>query len=217
MFSIDNIIFTIWGQGLSLLELVALLTGLCSVFLAVKGKVLNFWVGYFYLALLFMMFLQKHLYSSMMLQPISLALSVFGHYRWTHPRQGEEDKKEELKVTILSWRGRCIIVVIVLAFMVAWGFFLSKLNLLWPDYFYEARQPFLDAFVTVMMLIAQYLSAQKKIDCWAFWLMVNITNGILYIMVGLVFMPVVCAVYLVLAFMGFFMWRKQMLNQVQVK
>lgn len=209
MFSVDNIIFTLWGQGLSFLELFALLCGLCSVFLAVRGKVLNFWAGYLYNILLFLMFIQKHLYSSMLLQPVSFGINFFGHYRWTHPKQGEKDMKEELRVTTLTLRGRLVIIAIALVFTVLWGFFLSKVNLLWPD-FPEARQPFLDAFVTAMILVAQYLSAQKKIECWAVWVIVNITNGILYIKVGLVFMPVVCAAYLVLAFMGFFMWKKKM-------
>lgn len=210
MFSIDNIIFTIWGQGLSLLELIALLSGLSSVFLAVRGKVLNFWVSYLYLTLLFMMFLQKHLYSSMMLQPISLAITLFGHYRWTHPKQNEKDKKEELKVTILNWRYRAILAAVIVIFTIIWGFFLSKINLLLPDYFYEAQQPFTDAFVTVTMLSAQFLSAQKKIDCWALWIVVNATNGLLYLSVGLAFMPFICAVYFVLAIIGFFMWKKKM-------
>ena len=99
------------------------------------------------------------------------------------------------------------------AFTVVWGFFLSKLNVLWPDLFPMARQPFLDAFVTGAILLAQYLSAQKKLDCWGAWLVVNITNIVLYVRAGLTFMPLVSATYLILAFFGFAMWRKQMREQ----
>ena len=84
---------------------------------------------------------------------------------------------------------------------------------MWPDVFPTARAPFLDAFVTAFILLAQYLSAQKKIDCWGAWLVVNITNITLYIKAGLVFMPLVSAGYLILAFFGFAMWRKQMKAQ----
>lgn len=213
MFSIDNILFTLGGQGVSLLELLAVTAGLSCVFLATRGKVLNFWVGYLYNILLFFMFLQKHLYSSMLVQPISFIINFFGHYRWTHPAQNEKDRKEQLKITVLTNRERLTLIGIVATFTVCWGFLLSQLNVWWPDVFPTARAPFLDAFVTAFILLAQYLSAQKKIDCWGAWLVVNLTNITLYIKAGLVFMPLVSAGYLILAFFGFAMWRKQMKAQ----
>lgn len=213
MFSLENIIFSIGGQGVSLLELLAVIAGLSCVFLATRGKVLNFWMGYLYNILLFFMFLQKHLYSSMLIQPISFVINFFGHHRWTHPKSGEENKKHQLKVSLLSNKDRIKYVLLIGAFTVIWGFFLSKLNIIWPDLFPMARQPFLDAFVTGAILLAQYLSAQKKIDCWGAWLIVNITNIILYVRAGLTFMPIVSGAYLILAFFGFAMWRKQMREQ----
>lgn len=212
MFQIDNILFTLGGQGVSLLELLAVVAGLSCVFLATRGKVLNFWVGYVYNILLFFMFLQKHLYSSMLVQPISFVINFFGHYRWTHPAQHEKDRKEQLKITVLTNRERIGLLVIVALFTLGWGSLLSQLNIWWPDTFPMARTPYLDAFVTAFILLAQYLSAQKKIDCWAAWLVVNITNITLYIKAGLVFMPMVSFGYLILAFFGFTMWRKQMKN-----
>ena len=208
MFSIENILFTLGGQGVSLLELLAVLAGLSCVFLATRGKVLNFWVGYLYNILLFFMFLQKHLYSSMLVQPISFVINFFGHYRWTHPAQNEKDRKEQLKITILTNRERVTLLAIVAAFTVCWGFLLSQLNVWWPNVFPMARAPFLDAFVTAFILLAQYLSAQKKLDCWGAWLVVNVTNITLYIKAGLVFMPIVSCLYLVNGIWSLFSWYK---------
>lgn len=213
MFSLDNVIFSIGGQGVSLLELLAVLAGLSCVFLATRGKVLNFWVGYLYNILLFFMFMQKHLYSSMLIQPVSFVINFFGHYRWTHPGANEKDRKEQLKITLLTNKERGLLLGIVAVFTIGWGFFLSQLNIWWPDLFPMARQPFLDAFVTAFILLAQYLSAQKKLDCWGAWLVVNITNITLYVNAGLAFMPLVSGAYLILAFFGFAMWRKKMAEQ----
>ncbi len=58
-----------------------------------------------------------------------------------------------------------------------------------------------------------HLSAQKKLDCWGASLTVNVTNIILYILAGLVFMPLVSAGYLILAVFGFTMWRREMRNE----
>ncbi|MDD4670701.1 MAG: nicotinamide riboside transporter PnuC, partial [Bacteroidales bacterium] len=102
MFSTDFILFRMGGMGVSLLELLSVVTGLTCVFLAGRGKSINFWFGYVYCFLLFALFMQKHLYSSMILQPISLIINIIGHYKWTHPKAGEENKDKELKVTRMS-------------------------------------------------------------------------------------------------------------------
>lgn len=215
MFRIDNILFTLGCQGVSLLELLAVLAGLSCVFLATRGKVLNFWIGYLYNVLLFFMFLQKHLYSSMLVQPISFIINFFGHYRWTHPAENEKDRKKQLKITVLTNKERVGLLAIVAIFTLGWGTLLCQLNEWWPNIFPMARAPYLDAFVTAFILLAQYLSAQKKIDCWGAWFVVNITNITLYIKTGLVFMPLVSFGYLILTFFGFAMWRKQMTNNLR--
>ena len=133
MFSIENIFFSIAGQGVSYLEFFGVVAGLGCVFLATRGRVLNFWVGYLYNILLFLMFLQKHLYSSMLLQPVSFIINLFGHWRWTHPQKEEENSRKLLKVTLLTNRQRVIYLLAIAVFTLAWGFFLSKLNLLWPN------------------------------------------------------------------------------------
>ncbi len=217
MFSIENIFFSIAGQGVSYLEFFGVVAGLGCVFLATRGRVLNFWVGYLYNILLFLMFLQKHLYSSMLLQPVSFIINLFGHWRWTHPKKEEENSRKLLKVTLLTNRQRAIYLLAIAVFTLAWGFFLSKLNLLWPNTFPMARTPYLDAMVTGFILLAQLLSAQKKLDCWGVWLIVNTTNIILYVKAGLAFLPFVSAGYIVLALMGFFIWRKEYLETVREK
>ena len=212
LFSINNIIFSIGGQGVSLIEILSVFSGLICVFLATRAKVANFWMGYLYNVLLFILFYQKGLYSSMLVQPISFIINFFGHYRWTHPKKGEENSKNQLKVTLLSNGQRVRFIVQTLVITAVWGFALTYLDQLFPQIFNKAQKPFLDAFVTVMILTAQYLSAQKKLDCWGAWFIVNITNITLYILAGLAFLSMVSAAYLVLAFFGFAMWRRQWQN-----
>ena len=61
IFSINNVIFSIGGQGVSLIEILSVVTGLTCVYLATRAKVANFWVGYAYNVLLFILFFQKGL------------------------------------------------------------------------------------------------------------------------------------------------------------
>ncbi len=209
-FSIENVLFVLWGRSISVLESMSTLTGLLCVFLAVKGKVANFWVGYLYNILLFCLFLQIRTYSSMLLQPISLCINFFGHYRWTHPRKGEENAKNQLKVSVYNNGQRAMVLAVILIFMFIWGYFLSRIDVWWPALCPNAAtMPYFDAFILGTVLMAQYLSAQKKLDCWGCWLVANTANIVLYLRVGLGIMPIVYAAYILLAAGGFAMWYKE--------
>ena len=171
--------------------------------LAGRNSKYNFWVGYLYTTALFLMFWNKNLYASLLLQPVSLAINVLGHWRWTHPRSGEESARDSkaLKVSKLTWpeRGLAVLAVFVVAGL--WGWILNRL-------FPSDPHPYLDSCVTVLILMAQLLSSLKKWDCWVAWLLVNITQIALHLSVGHVFMPIVCALYLVNGIWSMISWNK---------
>jgi len=199
----DIILFSLGGRPVLLIDLLSSLLGLTCVFLAGRNSKYNFWVGYLYTAALFFLFWNKNLYASLLLQPVSLAINIMGHYRWTHPKAEERssENQNELKVSMLSWTERifCIAAVLVVAFL--WGWTLDRL-------FPADPHPYLDSCVTVLILLAQLLSALKKWDCWVAWLVVNVTQIILHISVGNVFMPIVCALYLVNGLWSLATWMK---------
>jgi nicotinamide mononucleotide transporter len=209
---INHTLFTIAGDTpVLLIDLVASIFGLTCVFLAGRNSKYNFWVGYFYTALLFLMFWNKNLYASLILQPISLGINILGHYRWTHPKKGEESSSDpkSLKVTMLSRRQRIITIASVFILAILWGWLLRQLGTRWfVEVFPSDPIPYLDALVTVLILVAQFLSAQKKWDCWIAWLFVNITQIVLHISVGHIFMPIVSALYLINGLVSLYHWFK---------
>ena len=176
----------------SWLDLVSSLLGLTCVFLAGRGSKYNFWVGYLYTAALFFLFWQKNLVASLLLQPVSLGINILGHYRWTHPKEGEvsSEKEGELKVSMLSWPERFLTLAFVLVVAALWGWLLGR-------QFPDDPHPYLDSCVTVLILAAQLLSSLKKWDCWVVWLIVNITQIALHLSVGNVFMCAVSGFYLI--------------------
>jgi len=185
------------------LDLISSILGLTCVVLAGRNSKYNFWVGYLYTAALFFLFWQKNLLASLMLQPVSLGINIMGHYRWTHPRENEKSSADgsALKVTMLTWPERmlCVLAVFIIAFI--WGWLLNKL-------FPADPHPYLDSCVTVLILMAQFLSAQKKWDCWIAWLIVNVTQMALHLSVGNIFMPIVCGLYLINGIVSLRNWGK---------
>lgn len=205
----NTILFTLGSdRPVLLIDLVTSLLGLACVFLAGRNSKYNFWVGYLYTAALFLMFWNKNLYASLLLQPISLAINILGHYRWTHPGAEERSAADEkaLKVSMLSWPERLLAVAAVLIVAGLWGWTLDRL-------FPADPHPYLDSCVTVLILLAQLLSAMKKWDCWVAWLLVNISQIVLHLSVGHVFMPIVCALYLVNGLWSLATWMKLYRNK----
>ncbi|MDR3132530.1 MAG: nicotinamide riboside transporter PnuC [Prevotellaceae bacterium] len=207
-FDVHTIFFTVGRQQVSYLEVVCTAAGLVCIFLAMRAKTANFWVGYLYNLLLFPLFLQKGLYSSMLLQPISFAINMFGHYRWTHPRANEANQQHELKITLLDNRRRWLVLLAVAVLTAGLGAIVSRLHLWFPAV-RQAEQPFLDAFILVVILTAQWLSAQKKLDCWAAWMVVNVTNAIRYPFGGLLFLALESFTKIGMASFGFLHWLKK--------
>ena len=200
---IDTVIFELAGRPVLLIDLISSLLGLTCVFLAGRNSKYNFWVGYLYTAALFFLFWNKNLYASLLLQPVSLAINILGHYRWTHPKAEEQSSQDSaaLKVSMLSWTERAIAVGSVLLVAFLWGWLLDRL-------FPADPHPYLDSVVTALILLAQLLSSLKKWDCWMVWLVVNVTQIVLHISVGNIFMPIVCALYLVNGLWSLWSWMK---------
>lgn len=186
---------------MSWVEIISALLGLSCVFLAGRNSKYNFYIGYVYNIFLFVLFLHNHLYSAMILQPVSFAINAFGHYRWTHPKDNEQSASDSgrLKVSRLNknqWFGLVLIVCVLGA---VWAKVLESTS---------DPMPWLDSYILMFTLLAQYLSAQKCWECWIVWLVVNIANVVLYISSGLYVMPVVSVLYIANGVWSLVSWKK---------
>ena len=200
---LDTVIFSIAGRPVLLIDLISSLLGFTCVFLAGRNSKYNFWVGYLYTAALFFLFWNRSLYANLLLQPVSLAINILGHYRWTHPKPEEQSSEDSsrLKVSTLSPAAAVICVAGTLTVALLWGWTLDSL-------FPADPHPYLDSVVTALILLAQLLSSLKKWECWLVWLLVNITQIILHLSVGNVLMSIVCALYLINGLWSLWTWLK---------
>ena len=182
-------------------EIISAVLGLSCVFLAGRGKKANFYVGYIYNIFLFVLFWKQNLYSAMILQPVAFAINAFGHWRWTHPREDEVSSSDgkSLKVSRMSLQGWAIAIGLIVVCGAGWALFLKET---------ADPSPWLDSYVLMATFLAQYLSAQKKWECWIVWLVVNVANIALYISAGLYVMPVVSLLYLINGVWSLLTWRK---------
>lgn len=182
-------------------EIISAVLGLSCVFLAGRGRKANFFVGYVYNIFLFVLFWKQSLYSAMILQPVAFAINAFGHWRWTHPREDEISSTDgkSLKVSRMSAQGWAVAIGLIAVCGAGWALFLKET---------ADPSPWLDSYVLMATFLAQYLSAQKKWECWIVWLVVNAANIALYVSAGLYVMPVVSLLYLINGVWSLLTWRR---------
>ncbi len=191
---------------MNILDIISAVLGLTTVVLAGRRSKYNFWVGYIYNIFLFVLFWKQHLVAAMVLQPVAFVINAFGHWRWTHPKAEEKSKEDGLLKVSRLGRGQIAAAAAAVAVLgAAWGYVLKN----WT----QDPLPWLDSYVLMLTFLAQYLSAQKKWECWVVWLVVNLCNLALYLLSGLRFMPVVSVLYLINGIWSLYSWKKSFDNE----
>ena len=192
------------AHGSSCLEAVAVLFGIVSVFLSVRENIWSWPTAIVNVSLYFALFFESGLYSDMGLQAVYFVLSVYGWYEWLY---GGKDHTA-LKVSRTPRRVWTILAVIALVVWASLGRLTSGLP--------GVSLPYVDAGTTTTSLIAQWMMTRKLLENWVLWTIVDVVYIGMFIYKGLYLTAFNYAVYLVLAIMGFFAWKKS-LRQVRLK
>ena len=187
------------------LEIIAVVFGFVAIWLAAKGKVVNFGIGLVNCVLYMVLFGRVGLYSAMILQGVYFVIDLYGLYSWQKPRKEEN----ELKVSWLTWPQRGWVALIVVATGVLWGMGVKYGAQLLPENIEEPQYPFVDAILTTASIVAQILLTRKKIDNWVMWVLVDVVYIGLYVAVGMYWTAGLYVVYTGIAVNAVFSWNKE--------
>lgn len=180
-FSIENTAFTIFNTPVSYLEFIGSIAGGLAVWLSAKTSLWSWPVGILNVVLFFFLFYQSRLYPDMFLQIYYLVTNVVGWWRWARPNPGEEDLRNELKVSLMTRNQLFVAASIGIVGTVGLGMFASRLHELVPSLFtLPSAAPFQDSFITVVSILAQYYMMHKKVECWVMWLLVDMLATFVY-------------------------------------
>ena len=178
------------------IEWVAALAGAVSVYLSARENILSWPTAIVNVGLYIFVFLKSGLYSDMGLQVVYLALSIYGWYQWLHG--GEQRAKLHVsKATRKAW---LISAVAGVAFWLALGTYVSTLP--------GVAFPYLDAGLTTLSLVAQWMMTRKILENWVLWIIADIVYVPMYTVKHLYVTAGLYTVFLALAIMGFVEWRR---------
>ncbi len=205
MFDINNIIFEAWGYRMSLLELLATLTGLAAVWLAARSNILTWLFALVNAVLFFILFYQVNLYSAMALQVFFFCNALYGWYNWQRSRSGDQNP-----VTMLRHKQRVIWLAVIILGAMALGTIMSRIHLWLPDLFPErATFVYTDAMIAVMSIVASLLLAKLRLENWILWILVNLLSVAMYAMKGVMLVSLQYVIFLFMASYGLVEWKKR--------
>lgn len=209
-FSIDFIFFEVWGYPMSYLEFFGTLAGGVAVWLAARANIWSWPLGLINVTLFFFLFFQVQLYPDMFLQVFFFVTNLMGWWRWSHPKPEEEDRKHELRISFMPAIQLILFSTIGLVCTLLMGNLASRLHEWLPEIFSRPSAfPYLDSFVTVMSIVATFLMIQKKIECWAIWILVDLVATALYFSKGIKFVGIEYLAFCFIAAFGLWRWHKE--------
>ncbi|RMT56029.1 Nicotinamide mononucleotide transporter [Pseudomonas coronafaciens pv. atropurpurea] len=177
------------------LELFAAAIGVIAVWLTVKQNPWCWPIGLVMVVIYIWIFFDVKLYSDMLLQVIYAGLQVYGWVQWTRHGNGLPARA----VTVLQ-SGPLIKGLVVGAIIsVALGAGMA--------HFTDAAQPWLDAALTGFSLVAQVWMAQKRVQCWPLWILLDVIFVGLFIYKGLYLTAALYGLFTLLGVQGWREWR----------
>mgnify|MGYP001173868133 FL=1 len=178
------------------LETLAVVLGIGYLLLAMLESSLCWYFAFLSTALYVWIFGDVSLYMESALNVYYMAMAIYGWLQW---QRGGADKSG---VKIIRWTSKQHIlgVVIILAASITSGYLLSSNT--------AAKLPYLDSFTTWGSIFTTIMVAQKVLENWLYWIVINSVSIYLYIDRGLDQTAAMFFLYLGLATVGFLMWKK---------
>ena len=194
----------------SILEIIAVVFGLLSVWFAKNANILVFPSGIISTCIYIYICFFAQLYADMGINLFYAGMSLYGWFIWTRTGVNKKVRPVSRNTKKEQWAGIAGVFV----------FFWVILGLLWifkqndPEYI-NSYIPYIDAFTTSIFFVGMWFMARKKIENWIYWIVGDIISVPLYFHKGLVFTSFQFFVFLILAVMGYIQWKRMIADREQ--
>ncbi len=180
------------------LDITTTALGLAYILLEYKANVWMWVVGFFMQSLGIVLYYQKGLYADCGMEFYYLAMTIYGFVAWMRHKQKTADLpiRHMPKNTALVWIG------------IGLGAWLVIYLIL--SNFTNSTVPIADAFTTAFSIVGIWALARKYLEQWFVWIVVDIVTSVLYYHKDIPFKASLYALYVVIAVLGYFKWRKMM-------
>lgn len=183
-------------------EIAGTVLGVLGVWLMIRQNIWGWPVGLVQVSVYAWVFHDARLYSDVILQGFFFVIQAYGWIHWLRggPARSSPAPAPVLPVTRLGPAGVAGWTVAGAAATAGWGTYMQRST--------DAALPHWDAFILVFSLIAQWLQARKRLECWAGWIVVNTVAIGVYWAKDLFLTAGLYALFWLMAVWGWREWRR---------
>ncbi len=185
------------------IELLGAILGILYIRFSIRQNIFTWPTGILTSAIYIIVFFKSALYAAMGLQFYYVAISIYGWFYWLKGKN--TDNKSQLPVRVINKKLWIQIGVISVMIYFSILFILVK--------FSDSDVPVMDALTTSFSIVATWMLARKYIENWIIWIFVDFASVGLYIYKSLWPTVILFAVYTVMAFFGYFEWKKDLKSE----
>jgi nicotinamide mononucleotide transporter len=189
-------------QQTSLLEYIAVVTGIASVFFSKKENILVYPVGLINTIIYVYISIKGSLFGEASVNFYYTVMSIYGWILWAR-----KDKQDQIVLhikdsSLKEWLQQLL--------FFAFFYVTIFLALTWAkNAFYANTIPALDSFASATAFTGMWLMAKKKVESWYWWIATNVTSIPLYFIKGYALTSVYYVILLVLAVFGLIEWKQR--------
>jgi len=188
------------------LEIVAVILGLCSVWFSKQNSILVYPTGMASTAIFVYLLLKWGLLGDMLINSYYFIMSIYGWYIWTRKTDGATGapitttNKREKWMSILLFFGTLFLIACVYNVFDKWTS--------WTAY--------VDTFTTGIFFVGMWLMAKRKLENWIFWIIGDLISIPLYFYKGFTFTSFQYLIFTILAFYGYSAWKKNLNSSLPI-
>lgn len=188
----DNLSFSELVAAISMLEWMAVVSGVLYVLLVVFERLSSWFFAVISSALYVVLCFRSNLYLESMLQLFYVIMGIYGWWSWRNGNKGE------LEIRWWSVKKHALNIMI--------GVVCSGFTGYMFDTYTDQANPYVDATVTIFSLSATFMVTRKVIENWLYWILIDALSIYLYASRGLFPSAILYFIFCIIAFWGFFKW-----------
>ena len=191
------------------LEIIAVLTGIISVWFAKKENILLYPIGTVSVLIWIYLCWIGEIYSQAVINLFFLIMNIYGWYNWSR-KDNSEINKVQIKFSSLKENLLLIIVAALLTLLIYLA--LSNVEIL----NFNWKFVLMESFITTLNFIAMWLMAWKRVENWVLWIIGDIFCIPLFVFKEYYLSVAQFSIFIIIAFMGYFVWRKKALKNQKI-
>ncbi len=187
-----------------LLEAIAFVFGIASVWYAKRENILVYPVGLIATSITVYLLYHANYYGDMVINFYYSIMSIYGWYKWTSKSSDNESLPVSRTTANEKLTGAAAFFLTIIVILIVYRLF---------DYRIETENYF-DILTSGIFFTAMWFMALKKIESWPLWIIGNIIAVPMYAYRGLGMLSLQYVIFTILAVQAYFAWRKTLNSSV---